>query len=231
MALLSLTSISKSYGTGNNSSGRTVLNGISLDIGEGETIAILGPSGSGKSTLLNIIGTLDKPDSGAMLFGGISINTYSEKYLATFRNREIGFIFQSHYLLPQCTVMENVLIPTLPIKDRPFREECHERSIALLKEVGLWEQRNQLPGTLSGGECQRTAVIRALINKPKLLLADEPTGSLDHANGRAVITMMMQLNLEYGTSLIVVTHSEEIAAQMDKAYRLAEGHLEPTSIH
>jgi len=223
--LLQLKDISKTYKSGSAGAGRIVLSDLSLDLDQGETMAILGPSGSGKSTLLNIIGTLDVADGGTLIFAGNPLQDYSEKALSTFRNREIGFVFQAHHLLPQCTVLENVLVPTLPVRDSAFKKECQARATTLLKEVGLWEQRNQLPATLSGGECQRTAVIRALINKPKLLLADEPTGSLDSVNAQGVIDLMLQLNREYGTALIVVTHAEHIARQMDKTYSLSDGRL------
>jgi lipoprotein-releasing system ATP-binding protein len=223
--LLQLKDISKTYKSSSAKADRVVLNNLSWELDRGETMAILGPSGSGKSTLLNIIGALDMADSGDILFTGNPLRDFSEKSLSTFRNREVGFIFQAHHLLPQCTVLENVLIPTLPVRDSVFKKECQARATTLLKEVGLWDQRNQLPTTLSGGECQRTAVIRALINKPKLLLADEPTGSLDNVNAQGVIDILLQLNSEYGIALIVVTHAEHIARQMDKTYSLSDGRL------
>jgi len=160
-----------------------------------------------------------------VIFSGTKINEYAENQLADFRNQEIGFVFQSHHLLPQCTVMENVLIPTLTIKDKAYKNECLNRAKMLVEEVGLWDQRDKLPGTLSGGECQRVAVIRALINKPKLLLADEPTGSLDRVNAQAITDLLLKLNSEFNTSLIMVTHSEEIGKQMNKTYRLVDGKL------
>jgi len=221
--LLQLNDISKSYQSGLAS--RIVLSELSLELDRGETMAILGPSGSGKSTLLNIIGALDVADSGDLIFNANTLRDFSEKALSTFRNREIGFVFQAHHLLPQCTVLENVLIPTLPVRDSAFRKECQTRATTLLKEVGLWDQRNQLPATLSGGECQRTAVIRALINKPNLILADEPTGSLDSVNAQGVIDLLLQLNSEFDTALIVVTHADHIARQMDKTYSLSDGRL------
>ncbi|MDZ7604187.1 MAG: ABC transporter ATP-binding protein [Cyclobacteriaceae bacterium] len=227
--LLQLKDISKTYKSGSANADRVVLRDLSLELDRGETMAILGPSGSGKSTLLNIIGTLDVADSGELIFDGNPLRDFSEKALSASRNREIGFIFQAHHLLPQCTVLENVLIPTLPLQDTAFKKECQARATTLLKEVGLWEQRNQLPATLSGGECQRTAVIRALINKPKLLLSDEPTGSLDSLNAQGVIDLMLQLNREYGTALIMVTHAEHIARQMDKTYSLSDGRLHQIS--
>lgn len=224
--LLKLSNIHKSYGSNQTGKLKQVLQGVSLELNQGETLAILGPSGSGKSTLLNIIGALDKPDVGDIIFKGIPLNDYTEKQLSTFRNQEIGFIFQSHHLLPQCTVLENVLIPILPIKDSDFKKECHQKAKELIKAVDLWDERDKLPGTLSGGECQRVAVIRALINNPSLLLADEPTGSLDQNNAQAITSLLLKLNKEFNTSLIVVTHSTEIGSKMDKAVNLVDGQLE-----
>jgi len=223
--LLKLENIHKSYGSAKSRNYRKVLHGISLELDLGKSLAILGPSGSGKSTLLNIIGALDSPDSGSLNFNEKPLNNQSEKQLALFRNKEIGFIFQSHHLLPQCNVLENVLIPTLPTNDRSYKKACHQRALNLIKDVGLWEQRFDFPTTLSGGECQRVAVIRALINQPKLLLADEPTGSLDHENAASIIDVLLKLKDEHQTSLIVVTHSEEIGSRMDEKFNLIDGHL------
>ena len=223
--LLELTNISKSYDKPGIEA-RPVLQDLSLSIEKGETLAILGPSGSGKSTLLNIMGTLDKPDKGEIKFNGISLNDYHDRQLADFRNREIGFIFQSHHLLPQCTVFENVMIPVLPIRDKSTRSEREGFANELIREVGLWDHRDKLPGQLSGGECQRVAVIRALINHPKILLADEPTGSLDRENALSIVSLMLKLNAEYETSLVVVTHAKEIGDKLSKAFVLKEGKLE-----
>jgi ABC-type lipoprotein export system ATPase subunit len=224
--LLKLLQINKSYNTSETLDSKPVLHNLSMTLDTGETMAILGPSGSGKSTLLNIIGALDRPDSGEVVFNDEKINTYPENQLAAFRNKEIGFVFQSHHLLPQCTVMENVLIPTLALKDEAFKKEYRTRAMELVQEVGLWDHKDKLPGTLSGGECQRVAVIRALINKPRLILADEPTGSLDRANAQAITELLLKLNDEFKTSLIVVTHAEDIGRQMAKTYRLVDGELE-----
>ncbi len=225
--LLQLLSISKAYGKAFPENGKPVLHDLSMELNSGETMAILGPSGSGKSTLLNIIGALDKPDTGEVLFNNEKIHTYSEHQLASFRNREIGFIFQSHHLLPQCTVLENILIPTLTFMDKTYKRECQIRAMQLIEEVGLMSHKDKFPGTLSGGECQRVAVIRALINKPKLLLADEPTGSLDRENAQAIAALLLKLNEEFKASLIVVTHSEAIGRQMDNTFRLVDGQLNP----
>ncbi len=223
--LLKLSNIHKSYEIGQEGKTKQVLAGVSLELNQGETLAILGPSGSGKSTLLNIIGALDKPDDGEVVFDGSRLTDFTETQLATFRNREIGFVFQSHHLLPQCTVQENVLVPILPLKDTSYKKECRERAVELIKAVDLWELKDKLPGTLSGGECQRVAVIRALINNPKILLADEPTGSLDRNNAMSITSLLLKLNKEFNTSLIVVTHSNEIGAKMDRSVNLENGQL------
>src|SRR5680860_58920 len=179
--LLQLKNISKGYGQIGTHSFRPVLNALNLEIGKGEKIAIIGPSGSGKTTLLNLIGALDLPDSGKVLFQGKEINGYTKKELATFRNQHLGFIFQLHHLMPQLTLRENVLLPLLPQGNKISKEQ-NEWAEYLINKVGIWEQRNQKPSEMSGGECQRTAVVRALINKPELILADEPTGALDEEN-------------------------------------------------
>jgi lipoprotein-releasing system ATP-binding protein len=219
--LLFLTNISKSYPSGTTI--RKVLEGLSLEINKGETIAIVGPSGSGKTTLLNIIGTLDKADSGEMFFEGTDLMRMNSNEFPTFRNRKIGMVFQLHHLLPQCTLWENVLIPTLPLK--PKTNEAEKSAEALLKRTGIWEQRFQKPAELSGGECQRAAVVRALINQSSLILADEPTGALDHENALMLTDLLLELNHEQGTALIVVTHSMELASKMDKIYKLIDGKL------
>ena len=175
--------------------------------------------------MLNLIGTLDQPDSGEIYFNGENITGYSQEKLAHFRNLKIGFVFQMHHLLPQCTLWENVLLPVLPIKKAVGKEE-KDWAEHLLRKVGIWEQRNQKPSQLSGGECQRTAVVRALINKPQLILADEPTGALDEQNAGHLAELLNHISSEEGVSLIVVTHSSELAAQMDLVYHLKNGHLQ-----
>jgi len=223
--ILQLKNISKGYGDPLMSNFRRVLEGVNLEVGTNQKIAIAGPSGSGKTTLLNLIGTLDKPDSGEIFFKGIMITKYSHDELARFRNRELGFVFQMHHLLPQCTVWENVLLPVLPIKKIVGKTE-KEWAEHLLRKVGIWDQRNQKPSELSGGECQRTAVVRALINRPQLVLADEPTGALDEQNAGNLADLLNHISSEDGVSLIVVTHSSELASQMDKVYHLRNGRLE-----
>jgi lipoprotein-releasing system ATP-binding protein len=223
--LLNLIHLKKSFGVPESRNYRQVLNDISFQLEIGKSLAILGPSGSGKSTLLNIIGALDTPDEGKVQYNNDSISQLSENELAVLRNQEFGFVFQSHHLLPQCNVLENVLIPTLPLKNKGSYREKEDKALELIKNVGLWKQRFDFPSTLSGGECQRVAVIRALINQPKLILADEPTGSLDHENATAIIDLLLQLKEQFQTALIIVTHSEEIAAKMDKKYHLINGRL------
>src|SRR5262249_50685471 len=196
------------------------------------SLAIVGPSGSGKSTLLQIIGTLDRPTSGTVTLDNQDLNQLDELQLAAVRNREIGFVFQAHYLLPQCTVMENVLVPTLAKSAQaaadavPKQTESLEaRAEKLLKRVGLAERALHRPGELSGGERQRAAVVRALINRPRLLLADEPTGSLDHASAQQLGQLLIELNQEEAVTLIVVTHALELARRMKKVWRLSDGRL------
>ena len=221
--ILQLENISKSYGLPSEANYQTVLKELSLEIEDGESIAIIGPSGSGKSTLLNIIGTLDYPDSGRILFKGEELTTLSGTGLDHFRNKEIGFIFQMHHLLPQCTVLENVMIPTLVDRSADISKQSWAEE--LLQRVGIWEYRNKRPGQLSGGECQRVAVVRAMINKPSLLLADEPTGALDGKNVDAISELLLQLNKEEKVSLVVVTHSQTLASRMASSYELEEGSL------
>jgi len=221
--LLSLNKIKKGFGPPGDLSRRLVLEDLSLEIEEGEKVAILGPSGSGKTTLLNLIGGLDHPDEGSVVFRGQDITTYSRKDMDAYRNRNIGFVFQFHHLLPQCTLLENVLIPTL-VSDADS-EELNERAESLLKRVGIWEHRDKLPGKLSGGECQRAAVVRAMINGPALLLADEPTGALDRDNVETMADLLLELNREDGLTLLLVTHSTSLADRMGRVLELSGGRL------
>jgi len=221
--LLKLENISKGYGNPQSGNYQHVLNNISLEIEEGESIAIIGPSGSGKTTLLNLIGTLDQPDKGTIFYKGRDITGLSRQEIEKFRNREIGLIFQMHYLMPQCTLLENVLLPTLPNKDD---KDAHTRAEKFIKRVGLWEHKDKKPQLLSGGECQRTAVVRAMINNPGLLLADEPTGALDHENAVKLINLLLELNREDKLTLIMVTHSQELAEKMKKIFSLRDGTIE-----
>jgi lipoprotein-releasing system ATP-binding protein len=223
--LLKLDQISKSYGSPSEGSFRKVLDCTSLEVFEGESIAILGPSGSGKTTLLNIIGSLDHPDNGRVFYKDEDITGFSEKEMNAFRNSQIGFIFQLHHLLPQCTVLENILLPTLAINDKAEKNKRLEHAYSLIKRMGLWEQLNQKPGHLSGGECQRTAVIRAMINSPSLLLADEPTGALDAENAEKLAELLLEINKLDKVALIVVTHSRSLAERMHSVYELKNGQL------
>ena len=223
--LLKLTSVTKRYDAPDKAGALLILNDISLDLTRGESLAIVGPSGSGKSTLLQIIGTLDRPTSGSVSLNGQDLSVLDDQQLAAVRNRQIGFVFQSHYLLPQCTVLENVLVPTLATDEAAARDGAGERAERLLKRVGLGERLSHRPGELSGGERQRVAVVRALINQPQLLLADEPTGSLDQTSARDLGQLLLDLNREEGVSLIVVTHARELAQRMGRVLELKEGRL------
>lgn len=223
--ILELENIKKTYPAEESELDLHVLNGISLRVDSGESIAIVGPSGSGKTTLLNIMGGLDKPTLGTTRINGQDISELSENDLAKVRNKEIGFVFQKHHLLPQCTVLENVLIPTLA-SGSGGTDQCDiERGHRLLDEVGLGERKDVRPAKLSGGECQRTAVVRALINQPNLLLADEPTGSLDHTSATHLADLLVSLNQRQQVTLIVVTHSWDLAKRMNRIYELQDGKL------
>ncbi|MFH1161412.1 MAG: ABC transporter ATP-binding protein [bacterium] len=221
--LAELQQVSKHYGQ--QASRNQVLRELSLAIGEGESVAIIGPSGSGKSTLLNILGTLDRPSSGKVLIDNQAVAELDDKQLSAIRNLTIGFVFQMHYLLPQLTLIENIFLPVLPEKDRAKRKKAEERGRYLLERVGLKEHLFRRPGELSLGECQRAAVVRALINNPRMLLADEPTGSLDDENAANLGTLLSDVNRTEGVALIVVTHSMELAEKMQKIYRLQGGKL------
>ncbi len=216
-----LTNINKTYFNG--AKGRKVLSNLNLEIQKGDCIAIVGPSGSGKTTLLNILGLMDKPDSGEIQFSGQSLNSLSKKQELAYRNKDIGFVFQLHYLLPQCNIIENVLIPTLANKSNTSENE--NRAEELLKSLGIWERRFQKPSELSVGECQRAAIARALINQPSVLLADEPSGSLDSENAKALAKLLIDLNLEKKVTLILVTHSMDLAQMMNKVYRFEGSQL------
>lgn len=224
--LLELEHIHKGFGNPGETSYRPVLDGLSLEVEEGAQIAILGPSGSGKTTLLNLVGGLDYPYSGSVRFRGEDITGYSREKMDRFRNREIGFVFQFHHLLPQCTLLENVLVPTLAIRESEEKEEHTRRAEELMKRVGIWEFRDKMPGKLSGGECQRAAVVRAMINGPSLLLADEPTGALDRANVDRMAELLLELNRNDGLTLLVVTHSADLARRMGKTLELRNGRLQ-----
>lgn len=223
--LLQLANVTRRYDTPGRSESLTVLNEISLEVAGGESLAIIGPSGSGKSTLLQIAGALDRPSSGSVLLNGRDLGVLDEEELAAVRNRQIGFVFQAHYLLPPCTVLENVLVPTLAFRRSAARDGAGERARRLLRRVGLGERFAHRPGELSGGERQRVAVVRALINQPQLLLADEPTGSLDDAAARELGQLLLELNREEGVALVVVTHALSLARRMGRMLGLKGGRL------
>jgi lipoprotein-releasing system ATP-binding protein len=222
-ALLELKSVVMRYDSVQSAEHLEILRGVTLEVRRGESVAIVGPSGSGKSTLLNIIGTLDKPVSGEVLLDGKDLTRLDEKQLAHVRNHQIGFVFQAHHLLPQCTVLENVLVPTLA--DKTGQASAEERGRKLLHRVGLTERINHRPGQISGGERQRAAVVRALIMKPQLLLADEPTGALDRNTSNELSQLLVELNREENVTLIVVTHSTDLAKRMGRVLELREGKL------
>jgi ABC-type lipoprotein export system ATPase subunit len=219
--VLRLEAVHKQYESSNRDP-VPVLKGISLTVNCGDSIAIIGPSGSGKSTLLNILGSLDSPTSGSIQLDGQELANLSEQELAAVRNKKIGFIFQSHHLLPQCSVLENVLVPTLA-ENGKAPTVAVERAQQLLERVGLGHRLTHRPAQLSGGECQRVAVVRALINKPSIILADEPTGALDRSTAESLAELLVELNRDNQATLIVVTHSAELAAKMGATHHLLDG--------
>lgn len=223
--LLKMVAVTRQFQVAQGAPPLVVLDNISLEISSGETVAIVGPSGSGKSTLLNIIGTLDRPTTGKVFLDGEDLSAHSADQLAEIRNRQIGFVFQAHHLLPQCSVLENVLVPTLASKDKSLRDDAKERGIQLLRRVGLGERLGHRPGQLSGGERQRVAVVRALINRPKLLLADEPTGALDRTSSQQLAQLLIELNREEKVTLIIVTHALDLADRMERRFELKDGRL------
>ncbi|HWT04051.1 MAG TPA: ABC transporter ATP-binding protein [Pyrinomonadaceae bacterium] len=219
--MLEVANLSKSYPT---PQGRlSILDDVSLSMKRGEAAAIMGPSGSGKSTLLYILGALEPPSAGTVRLDGRDPFQLKERELAAFRNKEIGFIFQDHCLLPQCTVIENVLTPTLVA--RVDGEETRRRALSLLEQVGLGGRVEHRPAELSGGEKQRVALARALVNGPLLLLCDEPTGNLDHKSAEVVASLLLELHRQQETILLVVTHSAELAARFPARYELTDGAL------
>ena len=219
--MLSLRNITKSF-----LQRGMVLNNLSLEVKESETIAIMGPSGSGKTTLLNIIGLLDKPDDGEIVFKGASVADYNEDMSASYRNRNIGFVFQEHLLLPYLTVWDNILLPLLA--SYHSQKEYSESELyikGLTTRTGIFDIRNKYPFSISGGEAQRVALVRALANNPSILLADEPTGSLDSKNAEKMGELLLELNEIYGITIILATHSNDLAKKMSKILRLEDGKL------
>ena len=214
--LIEVRDLAKSYGE------TPVFSALSFTVAAGETVAVVGPSGCGKSTLLNCLGGLDRPTSGQVLFDGRDLSTLDDHALAALRAGSIGFVFQDHHLLPQLSALENVLLPTLALSRRPNEAQVRASAKELLAKVGLAGKENRRPAQLSGGERQRVALARALINKPKIILADEPTGALDVANATTVAEVLLSLNHQAGTALIVVTHSAALAARMSRQIQLTQ---------
>ena len=203
-----------------------VLNGINLTLQRGEMLAMIGASGAGKSTILHILGTLNQPTQGTVLYEGQDVFRLSENDLANFRNRRIGFVFQFHHLLPEFTALENTYLPAL-IQKRP-KQEMMQESTSLLEEVGLGHRLHHKPGELSGGEQQRVALARALIQNPDLVLADEPTGNLDARTGETVFELLHELNQKRNTAFIIVTHNERLYEQTDRLVHMVDGRIENT---
>lgn len=222
MSQLSVENIAKQFPT--RTEPLEVLRGVSLELRCGENVAIMGPSGSGKSTLLNILGTLEPATSGRVVLDGLDTAALPESELAGLRNRKIGFVFQDHHLLPQCSVLENVLVPT--IAHGPATPELVDRARTLIARVGLEARAEHRPAELSGGERQRVALARALIHSPVLLLADEPTGNLDRTNAARIADLLLELQGLEGMMLVVVTHSPALAARMTRKLELDDGRLE-----
>ena len=219
--MLVVENLSKEYGTPRGA--LPILSGVSLELKRGDAVAVMGPSGSGKSTLLYILGALEPPTSGSVTLDGQNPFALDERRLATFRNKEVGFLFQDHCLLPQCSVLENVLTPTLVARGG---DEYGERARSLLEGVGLSERIHHRPSELSGGEKQRAALARALMMRPTLLLCDEPTGNLDQKAADNVASLLLELHRAQETILVVVTHSPELAARFPLKYRLIEQRLQ-----
>lgn len=215
--MLKVADISKSYGP------IQVLRNVSLEISRGEIVAVTGPSGAGKTTLLQIMGTLERPDSGSVTFEGKSLTSLGDRDLSAFRNSSLGFVFQSHQLLPEFTLLENVMMPAM-IGNRPLKE-ARRRAAALLEEVGLSHRAGHKPAQMSGGECQRGAVARALMNEPGIVLADEPTGNLDSANSLEVSKLFFELRSRHGSTFVIVTHDVELAARCDRSLHIVDGEI------
>ena len=222
--LWSLKDVWKRYDQPEGGDGVDVLMGINLDVRAGQSLAIAGPSGCGKSTLLSIISALDRPTAGTVHLASQDLGALSDRQLAQIRNDKIGFVFQLHHLLAQCTVLENVLVPTL-VGGGAGGQDAEERARYLLERVGLTEQLSHRPGELSGGQRQRAAVARALINDPLVLLADEPTGSLDRSASEAIADLLVELNRDEGLTLILVSHSMDLADRMERTLHLRDGVL------
>ena len=213
--MITASNINKSYGA------LHVLRDVSLTIGQGEVVSIVGASGAGKTTLLQILGTLDRPDSGVLRYGDVDVTKLKEKELAAFRNRQIGFVFQAHHLLPEFSAMENVMIPAL-IAGRPH-DEAKKRAMELLERLHLADRATHKPAAMSGGECQRVSVARALMNEPMVVLADEPSGNLDSLHAKELHNLFFELRKEMGQTFVIVTHNEELAGMADRKITIKDG--------
>lgn len=222
--LLEIEGLRKCYRAPDGGDAVEVLRDLDLQVDDAETVSIVGPSGCGKSTLLNIIGALDSVDEGTVCVAGQDLARLSPEALARFRNESVGFVFQLHHLLPQCTILENVLVPTLA-QPKADRAALRKRGESLLEAVGLSHRREHRPGQLSGGERQRVAVARALIHQPKLLLADEPTGALDRVNATRLVDLLLEVNRNHRVAVIMVTHSIDLARRMGRVLELVDGKL------
>jgi lipoprotein-releasing system ATP-binding protein len=219
--IISCKNIKKSYSFGKND--LQVLKGVSLEIKKAEVIAIVGPSGAGKSTLLHILGLLDRPNSGELLLDGIDVTKFNDEKLSRIRNEKIGFIFQFHHLLPEFSAIENIMMPALIA--RKNANQCKENAQKLLSEVGLLERKDHKPSELSGGEQQRVAIARSLMNNPQIIFADEPTGNLDSENALSIHSLIFELRNKYNQSFVIVTHNKDLAAQADRILTMCDGHL------
>ena len=224
--MIEVSNLSKSFPSPDGEEIVHIFNEVNFAVEEGCSVSIVGPSGSGKSTLLNVIGLLDKPTKGKVVVDRKDHSSLSEMQVSEYRNQTVGFVFQSHHLLPSCTVLENVMLPGLAGFKKSEGQDIAGRAEQLLNEVGLVHRKNHLPSQISGGERQRVAVVRALINQPSVLLADEPTGALDRNNSDHLMDLLEQLNTEKHLTLVMVTHSLDCAKRMKESYHLNEGTLE-----